>query len=214
MTAAEVDVLVVGGGVVGAGAALDAVTRGLSVALVEAKDWASGTSSRSSKLIHGGLRYLEMLDFRLVTEALRERALLLQRIAPHLVRPVSFLYPLTRRFWERPYAGVGMLLYDTMGMTPVLPRGVPAHRHLTKRTALAEAPGLKPSALVGAVRYWDAQVDDARFTLSLVRTAASLGALCASRTRVTSFVREGAAWWAPSYRTRRPDASAPYVPVR
>ncbi|WP_405910905.1 MULTISPECIES: glycerol-3-phosphate dehydrogenase/oxidase [unclassified Streptomyces] len=191
MTAAEVDVLVVGGGVVGAGAALDAVTRGLSVALVEAKDWASGTSSRSSKLIHGGLRYLEMLDFRLVTEALRERALLLQRIAPHLVRPVSFLYPLTRRFWERPYAGVGMLLYDTMGMTPVLPRGVPAHRHLTKRTALAEAPGLKPSALVGAVRYWDAQVDDARFTLSLVRTAASLGALCASRTRVTSFVREG-----------------------
>ncbi|GHD77512.1 FAD-dependent oxidoreductase [Streptomyces mirabilis] len=190
MAVGEVDVLVVGGGVVGAGAALDAVTRGLSVALVEAKDWASGTSSRSSKLIHGGLRYLEMLDFKLVAEALRERALLLQRIAPHLVRPVPFLYPLTRRIWERPYAGVGMLLYDTMGMTSVLPRGVPAHRHMTRRTALAEAPGLKPSALVGAVRYWDAQVDDARFTLSLVRTAASYGALCASGTRVTSFVRE------------------------
>lgn len=190
MAADEVDVLVVGGGVVGAGAALDAATRGLSVALVEAKDWASGTSSRSSKLIHGGLRYLEMLDFKLVAEALRERALLLQRIAPHLVRPVPFLYPLTRRIWERPYAGVGMLLYDTMGMTSVLPRGVPSHRHMTKRTALAEAPGLKPSALIGAVRYWDAQVDDARFTLSLVRTAASYGALCASRTRVSSFVRE------------------------
>ncbi|AZM58489.1 glycerol-3-phosphate dehydrogenase [Streptomyces sp. WAC 01420] len=190
MTADEVDILVVGGGVVGAGAALDAATRGLSVALVEAKDWASGTSSRSSKLIHGGLRYLEMLDIKLVAEALRERAVLLQRVAPHLVRPVSFLYPLTRRFWERPYAGAGMLLYDTMGMTPALPRGVPAHRHMTKRTALAEAPALKPSALVGAVRYWDAQVDDARFTLSLVRTAASFGALCANQAEVTSYVSE------------------------
>src|SRR5687767_16017481 len=87
------DVVVVGGGVVGAGAALDAVTRGLSVALFEARDWASGTSSRSSKLIHGGLRYLEMLDFGLVREALRERALLTQRLAPHLVRPVPFLQP-------------------------------------------------------------------------------------------------------------------------
>ena len=186
----EFDVLVVGGGVTGAGAALDAATRGLRVALVEARDYASGTSSRSSKLFHGGLRYLEQMNFGLVREALRERELMLTRIAPHLVKPVSFLYPLTHRIWERPYAGVGMLLYDTMGMTSVLPRGVPAHRHMTKRTALAEAPGLKPSALVGAVRYWDAQVDDARFTLALVRTAASYGALCASRTEVSSFVRE------------------------
>lgn len=98
----ELDILIVGGGVVGAGAALDAVTRGLSVGIVEARDWASGTSSRSSKLIHGGLRYLEMLDFALVQEALQERGLLIQQIAPHLVRPVPFLYPLTRRFWERP----------------------------------------------------------------------------------------------------------------
>ncbi|MGH9093895.1 MAG: FAD-dependent oxidoreductase, partial [Acidimicrobiales bacterium] len=105
----EFDVLVVGGGVVGAGCALDAVSRGLSVALVEARDWASGTSSRSSKLIHGGLRYLEMLDFRLVREALMERGLMLQRLAPHLVQPVPFLYPLTSR-WERPYVGAGMVL--------------------------------------------------------------------------------------------------------
>ena len=90
------DVVVVGGGVVGAGAALDAATRGLSVALVEARDWASGTSSRSSKLIHGGLRYLEMLDFRLVAEALKERGLILTRLAPHLAQPVKFLFPLTR----------------------------------------------------------------------------------------------------------------------
>ncbi|MDQ1586777.1 MAG: glycerol-3-phosphate dehydrogenase, partial [Actinomycetota bacterium] len=102
MAAQEYQVLVVGGGVVGAGVALDAATRGLSVGLVEARDFASGTSSRSSKLIHGGLRYLEQLNFALVREALTERALLLQRIAPHLIRPVSFLYPLTHRGgWER-----------------------------------------------------------------------------------------------------------------
>ena len=94
MSERELDVLVVGGGIVGAGTALDAVTRGLSTGIVEANDWASGTSSRSSKLIHGGLRYLEMLDFALVREALKERGLLLQRIAPHLVKPVPFLYPL------------------------------------------------------------------------------------------------------------------------
>src|SRR5215213_1351473 len=96
----ELDVLVVGGGVVGAGAALDAATRGMKVGIVEARDWASGTSSRSSKLVHGGLRYLEMLDFGLVREALRERDLLITRLAPHLVRPVSFLYPLEHRVWE------------------------------------------------------------------------------------------------------------------
>ena len=111
--APELDVVVIGGGVVGAGAALDAVTRGLSTGLLEMRDWASGTSSRSSKLIHGGLRYLEMLDFALVREALRERGLLIQRIAPHLVRPVKFLYPLQHRYWERFYAGAGVAL-DTL----------------------------------------------------------------------------------------------------
>src|ERR687894_2046019 len=99
MGSTELDVLVVGGGVVGSGAALDAATRGLKVGLVEARDFASGTSSRSSKLVHGGLRYLEMLDFRLVAEALKERGLLMQRLAPHLVRPVPFLYPLNGRGW-------------------------------------------------------------------------------------------------------------------
>src|SRR3954470_12788557 len=103
--AEELDVLVVGGGVVGAGVALDAVTRGLSTGLLEQRDLASGTSSRSSKLIHGGLRYLEMFDFGLVREALRERGLLFTRLAPHLLRPVPFLYPLTHRGWERPYVG-------------------------------------------------------------------------------------------------------------
>ena len=191
LAAEELDVLVVGGGVVGAGAALDAVTRGLSVGLVEARDWASGTSSRSSKLVHGGLRYLEMLDFGLVREALRERGLLLQRLAPHLVRPVPFLYPLRHRAWERPYVGSGLTLYDSMGLSAGAGRGLPHHRHLTRRGALALAPALRRDSLVGAVQYYDAQVDDARFVVCLVRTAAAYGAHCASRARVVGFLREG-----------------------
>src|SRR3954467_6645406 len=110
----ELDVLVIGGGVVGAGCALDAVTRGLAVGLVEARDFASGTSSRSSKLIHGGLRYLEMLDFALVREALRERGLILSRLAPHLARPVKFLYPLQHRGWGRPHRGAGAPVHDQL----------------------------------------------------------------------------------------------------
>jgi glycerol-3-phosphate dehydrogenase len=191
MERADLDVLVIGGGVVGAGSALDAATRGLSVALVEARDWASGTSSRSSKLIHGGLRYLEMLDFRLVAEALRERSLLLNRLAPHLVRPVPFLYPLTGRGWERPYVGAGIALYDAMAAALGTGRALPRHRHLTRRGVRRLAPALASQRLTGAVQYWDAQVDDARHTMALVRTAAQYGTLCASRTRVVSLLREG-----------------------
>jgi len=191
MAERELDVLVVGGGVVGAGCALDAATRGLSVGLVEAHDWASGTSSRSSKLIHGGLRYLEMLDFRLVREALKERGLLLDRLAPHLVRPVPFLYPLTGHVWERAYAGSGVALYDGMSLSSGHGRGLPPHRHLTRRHALRLAPSLRPGALVGAIQYYDAQVDDARFVATLVRTAAGYGAQTANRARVVAFLREG-----------------------
>jgi glycerol-3-phosphate dehydrogenase len=187
LAGAELDVLVVGGGVVGSGSALDAATRGLSVGLVEARDFASGTSSRSSKLIHGGLRYLEMLDFGLVREALRERGLLLTRLAPHLVRPVRFLYPLQHRAWERVYAGTGVTLYDAMA----LGGGLPRHRNLSLRGALREAPALKKDALVGALQYYDAQVDDARHTMFLARTAAAYGAHVASRTEVVGFLREG-----------------------
>jgi len=191
MAAGELDVLVIGAGVVGAGAALDAVTRGLRTGLVEARDYASGTSSRSSKLVHGGLRYLEMLDFGLVTEALRERGLLIQRLAPHLVRPVPFLYPLRGRGWERWYAGSGVALYDVLGMLSKRGRGVPRHRHLTRKGARAVAPSLRKDALVGAIQYYDAQIDDARHTMFLARTAASYGAAVASRARVTGLLREG-----------------------
>ena len=186
----ELDILVVGGGVVGAGSALDAATRGLKVGLVEARDFASGTSSRSSKLIHGGLRYLEMLDFRLVAEALKERGLLIQELAPHLVRPVAFLYPLQHRVWERLYAGAGVALYDAMSRVSGR-AGVPLHRHLTRRGARKLAPSLRKDSLVGALKYYDAQVDDARHTMFIVRTAATYGAHIASRARVVEFVREG-----------------------
>ncbi|MFJ5706262.1 MULTISPECIES: glycerol-3-phosphate dehydrogenase/oxidase [unclassified Streptomyces] len=191
MAGSELDVLVVGGGVVGAGTALDAVTRGLSTGIVEARDWASGTSSRSSKLIHGGLRYLEMLDFALVREALKERGLLLGRLAPHLVKPVPFLYPLQHRGWERVYAGSGVALYDAMSVSSGHGRGLPVHRHLSRKGALRVAPCLRRDALTGALQYYDAQMDDARFVLTLVRTAASYGALAAARARVTGFLREG-----------------------
>lgn len=187
----ELDVLIIGGGVVGAGAALDAVTRGLKVGIVEMADWASGTSSRSSKLVHGGLRYLEMLDFALVTEALQERGLLIQRIAPHLVRPVPFLYPLTKRLLERPYVGAGIMLYDTLGLTSGSSRGVPGHRHLSRRGTLRAAPSLRDDAFIGSIRYYDAQVDDARFVVDLVRTAVSYGAWAANSVRVVDFLREG-----------------------
>ncbi len=181
------DILVIGGGVTGAGIALDAATRGLTVALVEQRDFAAGTSSRSSKLIHGGLRYLEQLNFALVREALTERGLLLNDLAPHLIKPVSFLYPLKHPVWERAYAGAGVLLYDTLGGARQLPR----HQHLSRRKALELVPSLRSDALVGALRYWDAQVDDARHTMEIARTAAAYGAAVAISARVTDLLREG-----------------------
>jgi len=187
----ELDILVVGGGIVGTGSALDAATRGLRVGMVEARDWASGTSSRSSKLVHGGIRYLEQLDFRLVREALIERGLLLQRIAPHLVKPVRFLYPLTKPLFERIYIGAGMLLYDLFSYSGGRPPGVPHHRHLTKRQMLRAMPSLANDAFVGGITYYDAQVDDARYVANLARTASFYGAHVASRVRVEGFIKVG-----------------------
>ena len=178
------DVVVIGGGVTGCGAALDAATRGLSVALIEARDYAAGASSKSSKLIHGGLRYLEMLEFGLVREALRERRLLLTELAPHLVKPVPFLWPLTHRVWERPYLAAGLLLYDTMGGR----RAVPRARHFTRAGALRIAPALNPAAFVGAVQFYDAQEDDARMVAVLARTAAAHGAALATNVRMDGLI--------------------------
>ncbi len=184
------DVLVIGGGVTGAGVALDAVTRGLDIGLVEAQDWAGGTSSRSSKLVHGGLRYLQMLDFRLVHEALTERDLLLRRLAPHLVRPVSFLYPLEHRVWQRAYVGAGVALYDVLASLAPGRRALPWHRHVSRSGIQRLVPDVRTDAAVGAIRYWDASVDDARLVTTLVRTAAGYGAHVASRTQVVELTKD------------------------
>ena len=189
----HLDVLVIGGGVVGVGAALDAATRGLSTGLIEQRDLASGTSSRSSKLVHGGIRYLEQLDFPLVREALIERGLLLQRVAPHLVHPVRFLYPLKTPLVERLYVGAGMTLYDLFSWTGGRPPGVPHHRHLTRRQLARAVPSLRRDAFVGGLVYYDGQVDDARLVATIARTAASYGASIATRVRSDEFLVEGGA---------------------
>src|SRR5690349_4486840 len=184
----EFDVLVIGAGVVGAGAALDAATRGLSVALVEARDFASGTSSRSSKLVHGGLRYLKQLNFHLVFEALRERKLILETLCPHLARPVEFIYPLEKPVWDRAYVGAGVGVYDVLGAG----RGVPSHlRHLPKKATLRSFRSGRPGTIKGGIKFYEGQLDDARHTMMIARTAAEYGAAVASSTRVTAFVREG-----------------------
>ena len=174
------DLLVIGGGVTGAGVALDASSRGLSVALVEMRDWAAGTSSRSGKLFHGGLRYLEQFNFGLVREALHERGLMLEKLCPHLVHPIEFIYPLKHRVWERAYMGAGLFLYDTIGGAGAVPR----HKHLSRVQVLERAPGLNPKGMIGGISFFDAQVDDSRHTMELVRTAAAYGAVVASALKV------------------------------
>ena len=184
------DVLVVGGGVNGAGAAFDAATRGLSVGLVETHDWASGTSSRSSKLMHGGLRYLQMLDFKLVAEALRERDLLLEHTAPHLVKPIKFVFPFFRKVVDRAFIGSGVMLYDAM-QSVGRKRAVPMHRHLLHDKMLEVFPALDGEKAVGALEYYDAQMDDARFVMMLVRSAAQHDAAVANYTTVIDYLHEG-----------------------
>lgn len=185
MASETFDVVIVGGGITGVGAALDAVTRGLRVALVEQRDYASGTSSRSSKMFHGGLRYLEQFDFGLVREALRERNLMLNELCPHMVLPTSFVYPLKHGFWERLYVGAGVLIYEILARLADNP--LPRHMHLGRDSLGALAPALDAS---GGVLYWDSVVDDARHTVTVARTAAAHGALLATSTRVTGLGKQ------------------------
>jgi glycerol-3-phosphate dehydrogenase len=184
----EFDVLVIGGGVTGAGAALDAASRGLKVALVEARDIASGTSSRSSKLIHGGLRYLEQYDFKLVREALHERELMVSTLSPHLVKPVGFLYPLHEKAKERAYVGAGLALYDVLRG---FQRALPWHKHMSQKKIAEIAPSLRQDIVTGAVKYYDAQVDDARHTMTIIRTALRHGATIATRVEVDQLIKDG-----------------------
>lgn len=184
MARETVDVLVIGGGVVGAGVALDAASRGLSVALVEAGDYGCGASSNSTKLIHGGIRYLEMLDFALVRESLAERTILETSIAPHLVSELPFMIPQRGSAASRLYLHAGVWLYEALAK-PARRSTDRSRRRLSSNEAQERFPSLT-DRVRGAVQYVDAQVDDARFVLELVRTAVSRGALAASRARVES----------------------------
>jgi glycerol-3-phosphate dehydrogenase len=172
----QFDALIIGGGIFGAGIARDAAMRGLRVALVEKSDFASGTSSRSSKLIHGGLRYLEQRKFRLVFEACRERQIL-QRIAPQLVRPLPFLFPVFGNN-QRSFAKIriGVTLYDFLA----LGRNIAPHQTLSAERARQMEPALAPTGLRGAVLYHDCQADDARLCIKNLVDAAQRGAVCAN----------------------------------
>lgn len=178
------DVLVIGGGATGLGVAVDAAARGLRTALVEQSDFAKGTSSRSTKLIHGGFRYLKQGNIALVRESLHERGLLL-RNAPHLVRPLNFIVP-CYHWWEAPYYGLGLKLYDwfagELGLKP--------SHHLSRDESLAQLPNLQPAGLRGGIRYQDGQFDDARLAIALAQTAATLGASVANYVRVTSLLKQ------------------------
>lgn len=181
----ELDLVVVGGGITGAGIARDAALRGLSVALLDARDLAEGTSSRSSRLIHGGLRYLETLDFRLVFEASAERRRLLE-LAPHLVSPLPFLFPLWRGGPVGPLKlRAGMWLYDALSAF----RNIERHRMLGREGALAREPALRSEGLVGGAVYYDAQVDDARLTVAVARGAHGAGAVVVPHAEVIGFIR-------------------------
>lgn len=187
----EFDILVVGGGITGCGVALEAAARGLRTALVEARDFASGTSSKSSKMVHGGLRYLQQHDYLLVFEALHERQRLL-RNAPHLVHPLPFLIPLfgkdgvVTKGVAQAYSAA-LWMYDLTGGVRIGHR----HRRVGADETLAHFPGLRTDRLVAAFLYWDAQTDDARLTLAIARTAAGRGAVVANYSPVVSFLEDG-----------------------
>src|SRR5262245_9245132 len=176
LTDGTFDLLVLGGGITGAGVALDAATRGFRVALIDKGDFASGTSSASSKLIHGGLRYLEQANFSLVYEALQERRLLLGN-APHQVRPLRFVLPFYRGWRVPPWKWrVGLALYDLLAGSGNLRR----HRTLRNREILTQFPGLRQDGLSDGADYWDAQMDDARLCIDVLQTAAAEGARVAN----------------------------------
>jgi glycerol-3-phosphate dehydrogenase len=174
------DLAVVGGGATGLGVALDAVLRGFSVVLLESHDFAGGTSSRATKLLHGGVRYLAQGNVALVREALAERATIL-RIAPHLAQPLPFVMP-SYQWWQTPFYGIGLKLYDLMAGRAGLGRT----EFLNTQQALAALPGLKPEGLKGGVQYWDGQFDDARLALALARTAEAAGAMVLNYAEVSA----------------------------
>jgi glycerol-3-phosphate dehydrogenase len=213
MAGSPLDVLVIGGGITGAGVALDAVARGYRVGLIEREDFASGTSSASTKLVHGGIRYLPQLDIPLVREALLERGRLL-RNAPHLVRPLSFILPLyaeSRHPVGLPVAppfglGLGTILNAGLELYDLLAgkENIGPHRRLSRAKVMERAGCLVPQGLKSGFIYYDAQTDDARLTLAVLRAAAERGAPVANYCEAVRFLHEGAGWWACSPARRCP----------
>src|SRR3954469_14639078 len=178
------DLAVIGGGATGLGVALDAAARGFSVVLLESHDFAKGTSSRATKLVHGGVRYLAQGNISLVREALHERTTLLAN-APHLAQPLAFVMP-SYRFWEAPFYGAGLKMYDALAGKA----GLGPTEFLGREQTMACLPTARPEGLKGGVKYWDGQFDDARLALALARTAASLGALVVNYCAVTALHHE------------------------
>ncbi|HSM34949.1 MAG TPA: glycerol-3-phosphate dehydrogenase/oxidase [Longimicrobiales bacterium] len=178
------DMLVIGGGATGVGIAVDAASRGYAVALVEQADFGKGTSSRSTKLVHGGVRYLQQGNIPLVMEALKERGIL-RRNAPHLVRDLPFVVP-NYQWWEAPFYGIGMKVYDALAGR----YGFGSSANLTVEETVARIPTIETEGLRGGVQYHDGQFDDARLLIHLVRTAAEQGAVVVNYARVTGLVRD------------------------
>ena len=179
-----VDLAIIGGGATGLGVALDAAARGFSVVLVESHDFAGGTSSRATKLVHGGVRYLAQGNIALVREALQERTILL-RNAPHLAQPLPFVMP-SYRLWETPFYGVGLKVYDALAGKA----GLGGTRFLSRDETLMHLPTARPGGLKGGVKYWDGQFDDARLALAIARTAAGRGALLVNHCAATGLLHE------------------------
>lgn len=182
------EVVVIGGGVTGAGIALDAASRGFKTAILEAQDWAAGASSRSTRLVLGGLRYLYQFDVGLVREAIQERSLLVRTIAPHLVKPLPFVWPLRAHMLDRVQSLAGIALYDTLSRT--VGRSVlPAPRQRSRGATISRVPALRSEGLIGAIEFHEARVDDARLVITLVRTAVEYGARAVSRAQVVRMTR-------------------------
>ena len=179
------DLAVIGGGATGCGVALDAAARGFSVVLLEAEDFAKGTSSRATKLVHGGVRYLAQGNIALVREALHERATLLAN-APHLAQPLAFVMP-SYRWWERGFYGIGLKMYDALAGS----RGLGATEFLSSAQTRALLPTVRSRGLSGGVKYWDGQFDDARLAVTLARTAVAQGAVVLNHCPVTALLRAG-----------------------
>lgn len=178
------DCLIIGGGATGAGTAHDAALRGLTVALVEKRDFSSATSSRSTKLIHGGVRYLSQFHFGLIREALHERKLLLEN-APHLVKPLKFVLP-GYKFYEKYYYAIGLTLYDFLAGDS----GVPMHKMISQKEAIHHIPSIKQDKLKGGITYYDAQFNDSRLNVTIVRSAEKAGACVCNKTEVIGFLKE------------------------